>query len=221
MTTLGVTTFPALGTNATVVATDLRSLDRAEGAVRAEIDAIDHACSRFREDSELSALHESARDRWTLVSPVLFEAIEIALGAASATDGAVDPTIGEALRSAGYDRDFRLVAPSTDPVEHRPAPGWSVVRMDADRCAVLLPAGVRIDLGATAKALAVDRACVRAVESAGCGVLVSIGGDIAAFGEPPPGQAIPARPSRSRAAASRRPAPPFGGGCEEASPSTT
>jgi thiamine biosynthesis lipoprotein len=187
MTTLGAMTFPALGTNATVVATDVRSLDTVERAVRGEIDAIDRTCSRFRDDSELADLHERAGDRWTLVSPLLYEAIEIALGAARATDGAVDPTIGEALRDAGYDRDFAQVTSSTHRVEHRPAPGWAVVGLDADRCAVLLPAGVRIDLGATAKALAVDRACVRAVEAAGCGVLVAIGGDIAVFGEPPPG----------------------------------
>ena len=187
MSALAVTSFPALGTLATVVATDLGRLDRAERAVREEIDAIDRACSRFRADSELTDLHDRDGDRWTLVSPRLFEAIAVALDAARATDGAVDPTIGDALRRAGYDRDFRLVVSSDAPVRNRPAPGWAVVGMDADRCAVLLPSGVRLDLGATAKALAVDRACARGVEAAGCGVMVSIGGDIAAYGEPPPG----------------------------------
>ena len=39
--------------------------------------------------------------------------------------------------------------------------------------------------GATAKALAADRIAARAADAAGCGVLVSLGGDVAIAGEPP------------------------------------
>jgi thiamine biosynthesis lipoprotein len=46
---------------------------------------------------------------------------------------------------------------------------------------------VTLDLGATAKALAADRAAARASEVTGCGVLVSLGGDIAMCGEAPSG----------------------------------
>jgi thiamine biosynthesis lipoprotein len=48
-----------------------------------------------------------------------------------------------------------------------------------------VPIGVRLDLGATAKALAADRAAAAAAELAGCGVLVSLGGDIAVAGAGP------------------------------------
>ncbi len=48
--------------------------------------------------------------------------------------------------------------------------------------------GVKLDLGATAKALAADRAAASAHQAAGCGVLVSLGGDIAIAGEPPEGR---------------------------------
>jgi FAD:protein FMN transferase len=44
---------------------------------------------------------------------------------------------------------------------------------------------VAIDLGATAKALAADRAAHAAHEAAGCGVLVSLGGDVAVAGPAP------------------------------------
>ena len=56
----------------------------------------------------------------------------------------------------------------------------------SDARTVRTPRGVELDLGATAKALAADRAAPRrrATES---GVLVSLGGDIAVAGEPPPG----------------------------------
>jgi thiamine biosynthesis lipoprotein len=44
---------------------------------------------------------------------------------------------------------------------------------------------VRLDLGATAKALASDRSADAAAATAGCGVLVSLGGDIAIAGQAP------------------------------------
>ena len=44
----------------------------------------------------------------------------------------------------------------------------------------LAPGGVVLDLGATAKALAADRAArARVAAATGCGVLVNLGGDIA------------------------------------------
>ena len=45
-----------------------------------------------------------------------------------------------------------------------PAAGWQRVRIDRARGTVRIPAGVEIDLGATAKALAADR-CARAVHA--------------------------------------------------------
>jgi thiamine biosynthesis lipoprotein len=44
-----------------------------------------------------------------------------------------------------------------------------------------------LDLGATAKALAADRAAARIHDALGCGVLVSLGGDASAAGPPPTG----------------------------------
>jgi thiamine biosynthesis lipoprotein len=46
---------------------------------------------------------------------------------------------------------------------------------------------VLLDLGATAKALAADRAATRIAEALGCGVLVNLGGDIRVAGPPPEG----------------------------------
>ena len=50
-----------------------------------------------------------------------------------------------------------------------------------------MPAGVGIDLGATAKALAADRAAARIFRVVGAGVLVGVGGDIAVAGNAPEG----------------------------------
>jgi FAD:protein FMN transferase len=52
---------------------------------------------------------------------------------------------------------------------------------------VRIPRGVRLDLGSSAKALAADRAAERISAQLRSGVLVSIGGDVAVGGPPPPG----------------------------------
>jgi thiamine biosynthesis lipoprotein len=61
------------------------------------------------------------------------------------------------------------------------------VSLDQALQTVRLPRGVRLDLGATAKALAADRAAAAAHTVSDCGVLVSLGGDIATAGPAPDG----------------------------------
>jgi thiamine biosynthesis lipoprotein len=181
------TTFVALGTTATVLVTDPAVLEVATAAVTTEIDAVDEACSRFRADSELSRVNAGA-GRPVAVSGTFFSALAVALRAAEATEGLVDPTIGEAIRLLGYDRDFALVERDGPPAmpAHR-VPGWRAIRCDRRRGTVRLPAGVTLDLGATAKAWCADRAAAAAAEAAGAGVLVSLGGDIAVAGPAPDG----------------------------------
>jgi len=186
--TLASRTWDALGTTAQVTVTDLDGLDAAVGMVEAELAAIDVACSRFRDDSELAALNR-ADGRPFQASPLLVEAISVALGAAEATDGDVDPTLGHSISALGWDCDFAVLVSRGEPerFELLPAGGWQSVRLDRERGLVTVPSGVEIDLGATAKALAADRAARAASEAAGCGVLVSLGGDLAVAGEPPQG----------------------------------
>jgi thiamine biosynthesis lipoprotein len=177
----------ALGTTAVVVTAEEGGIEAARRAVVAELEAIDRACSRFRPDSELEAVNE-AGGRPVEVSPLFLEAVDIALRAAAATDGDVDPTVGGAMRVLGYDRDFAAVPHSGRAVAWvARVPGWQLVRLDPSSRTVHVPAGVRLDLGATAKALAADRAAGAAANAAGCGVLVSLGGDIAVAGAAPEG----------------------------------
>ena len=122
------------------------------------------------------------------VSPLLIETVAASLRAARLTDGDVDPTVGEALMALGYDRDYALVAPpSRRRIQIVPVPGWRTIKLDAEAGTIRLARGVRLDLGAAAKALAADRAADAAQRAAGCGVLVSFGGDIAMSGPPPNG----------------------------------
>jgi thiamine biosynthesis lipoprotein len=177
-------TWEALGSSAVVVVDDAAALAGARRAVESELVAIDRACSRFRDDSELSRLH-GADGRPTLVGPLLMQCIAVALEAARQTGGLVDPTIGAAVVAAGYDRDFGDLPVDATARPCVATPGWRSVRLDRERMLVQLPPGARLDLGATAKALAADRAAAAAVAVAPHGVLVGLGGDIATAGRAP------------------------------------
>ena len=182
--------------------------------------ALDLQASRFRPDSELSWLNEAGGGLFML-GDGLAEAVGVALAAARWTGGLTDPTVGAALVSLGYDRDFAAISQGGKPPgghDGEPpgapvaAPGWPLVRLDGPL--LRLPPGIRLDLGATAKGLGSDRA-VRAVMSATGhqgGILVSLGGDIAVAGTPPrdgwpvavaeePDQAVPSQLIRLAAGA--------------------
>lgn len=181
--------FPVWGGTAVVLTALPDRLDAACAAVRAEIEAFDLACSRFRPDSQLSRVNAAA-GRTVPVGALFAETLEVALRAARLTDGAVDPTCGATLVAAGYDRDFdllRATGASLTVVRPAPAPGWRSVEWDPRRRLVRIEPGSMLDFGATAKALAADRAAYAAHLVADCGVLVSLGGDLAVCGPAPEG----------------------------------
>jgi len=185
----------ALGTRVVLRLTDSRALGPARAAVEHELDAIDRACSRFRSDSDIARVNASL-GRAVRVSPLLADALALALRAAALTDGDVDPTVGSALVLAGYDRDWRLLEhsrpadclfrePAPAMIAARPVCGWRSVMVDHATLTVRVPAGFMIDLGATAKAWAADRAAHVAALAGDCGALVGVGGDIAVSGPAP------------------------------------
>jgi len=182
------TDWKALGTTIRLVVTNGAQLAAARAILASDLDALDAACSRFRPDSELVRLEASA-GKPTRVSPLLCAAIDAALRGARFTDGDVDPTVGRAMDSLGYDRDFALVPARGEAlrVTIRHVPHWRQIELDQESSLLTVPVGVRLDLGATAKAWAADRAAERIAAELDCGVLVSLGGDIAVAGEAPAG----------------------------------
>jgi len=181
----GIARLHALGTTVTLALDHCEALADAQATLCDELHAMDRACSRFRTDSEIWSLY--AGDRAVRVSPLLYEAITVALNVAQRTGGAVDPTVGLAVESLGYDRDFADMAAVGPALDAGPvaAPGWWCIEHDASRRTVRVPPGVRLDLGATAKALIADRAAARIASSTRSGVLVSVGGDVAVAGPAP------------------------------------
>lgn len=182
------------GLDASVTVTDPSVLDDARAIVETVLDDVDRACSRFRDDAEVSA-SSIRRGRPTPISPMLATLVDAALDAARASHGAVDPTVGHRLVALGYDRDLESLADPAGPVDparrfersrfaaHRAHAG--MVRRQGDLLTV--PEGVLLDLGATAKAVAADLAADVVAARTGSGVLVELGGDIATRGAHPAG----------------------------------
>jgi thiamine biosynthesis lipoprotein len=176
--------FDAIGVSNTIVVDSEDALEPALGIARDELDALDRACSRFREDSELIAVNRAAGSA-VPVGELLLAVVETALRVAAATNGLVDPTVGPALCALGYDRDFRLVADSgARGFRLVAAHGWRTVQLDRGRSTLRIPRGAQLDLGAVAKAFAADRIAAHIRAATGAGALVSLGGDVSVAGAP-------------------------------------
>jgi len=182
-------TFPAIGTTVHLLLTDpsTSALAKANGLLRDFLDDLDLTCSRFRPDSALSTVNRSGSA--SNVDPLLLAALRVALTAAEETGGLFDPTLGTAMIAIGYDRSFAGV-PRSSRRRVVPVPGreaWREIRIDEPTGTIILPLGVRLDLGATAKAWAADMAAAQLAEHLDCGVLVNLGGDLAIAGPAPAG----------------------------------
>jgi len=173
------TSFALWGGLASVVtqAESRHAHSRAVDAVTTWLDEVDRAASAYRDDSELATVNR-AYGSPTAISAVLRGAILAAITAADLTDGLVDPTIGT-VTLADRSPTIRVGRRST----YRDIS----LRDDESGSWVSLPAGTRLDLGATAKAWAADGAAARAALSCDGGVLVNLLGDIATFGRAPVG----------------------------------
>jgi thiamine biosynthesis lipoprotein len=151
------------------------------GATAEELDAVrrlfahwDCVFSRFRPDSELCRVNRDPA-KVVVLSRLFAHATRVALGAAAATEGLVDPTLGLGIEAAGYDRDFSEL--DGDGPLGTTAPGcWRDLRLSGRLLS--RPPGVALDLNGVVKACAVDAALE---ELSGTG-FVSAGGDVAARG---------------------------------------
>lgn len=164
-----------------MLVTDESQLSPAVDIVSATIREIDETCSAFRPDSEITLLNDSPATVRS-VTPPLLRAIQVALAGAAATGGLADPTVGTVTLPERGPRSA-----TDDPIRvtsSRPA-SWREVIVDPVAGTVTRPAGVRLDLGASAKAWCADLAAGRAAAATGAGVLVNLCGDIAVAGPAP------------------------------------
>lgn len=160
-------------TTVRVVVTDPATLDDACALLHACLASVEESASRFRADSEVCRIARSDADEHH-ISPLLSEIVSSALTAAEISGGRVDPTIGTVIA--------RLDTASTRLSTAR-LTTWRDV--DVQGQTLRVPAHTLLDLGATGKAFAADRAATIISEAVGCGVLVSLGGDLRVAGPDP------------------------------------
>ena len=157
-----------------------RTCRAALDAAEAEIRRVEARLSRFRPDSELSALNRRGR---LAAGPELMRVTELALAARERTGGRFDPTVHDAVAAAGYDRSFELVPAMAEGGPEAPPPGCGgEVRVDRRAGEIVLGPGVRLDLGGIGKGYAADRAASLLARAGPC--LVNAGGDLAVAGRP-------------------------------------
>jgi thiamine biosynthesis lipoprotein len=165
--------FHAMGTEIELLV-DAAGADGALAAAEREFHRLEAILTRFRPESELSRLNEQGSLQ---AGAELLEVVELALAARSRTGGRFDPTVHDAVVSAGYDRSFDQLPQDGTAVIVGSACGGAV-RVDGAR--IELGDGVRLDLGGIGKGYAAARAA-ELLSSAGP-ALVNAGGDIAVDG---------------------------------------
>lgn len=144
---MSVWRFDAIGTR-WEIETDAVLPPAERDAVDEVIERFDAAWSRFRGDSLVSDLRDGGR---TAAPPDAAAMLDAYRELSAATDGAVNPLIGDGLEALGYD-----AAMSLRPGEPRPAPAdwteklrWTASQLELDTAAV-------IDVGALGKGRLVD-----------------------------------------------------------------
>jgi thiamine biosynthesis lipoprotein len=183
----------AFGTDCRVSVVDRderRAAERLADAV-AELERLEQAWSRFRPDSELSAINRAA-GRPVVVSDLTFEVVAMAARARRLTGGRFDATILDALEAAGYDRSFEQIGPVVQPSTGRVATvGRGRLVLDPDRRAVTVAPGHRLDLGGIGKGHAADLVAGHLVLGGALGACVDLGGDVRVVGTAPEGPSWP------------------------------
>ncbi|MBV9820360.1 MAG: FAD:protein FMN transferase [Solirubrobacterales bacterium] len=137
----------------------------AAARARRRMGACHEQFSRFDPTSELSRLNRNPH-RTVAVTPAMARFVEVALAAAEATNGLVDPTLVRGLERAGYDRHLisnslpleraLSLAPPRAPARPRQRADWTSIEVDRRAGAVTRPPGVALDSGGIAKGLVGD-----------------------------------------------------------------
>ncbi len=160
----------------------------AEGFRRAQagIEAYEARFTRFSGESELSQLNRAA-GTWFHSSADLFDVVRQARDYVDQTGGLFNPAILDALENAGYDRsmdEIRARGAGTARLETPPPiPDFRTVQLDPAARRILLPRGMRLDLGGITKGWIVERATLALAESCRA-CAVNAGGDLFTIGLP-------------------------------------
>ena len=153
-------------------------------AAFAWFERVEECCSRFEPRSELMQLVGQVGVA-VPASAILYEAVQFALAVAAESGGAFDPTVGYAMESRGFNREYRSGEVIRTDIEPEEAISYLDVHLDPEEKTITLLRPLILDLGAVAKGLAVDLAAreLRAFEN----FAINAGGDLYLGGSNPNG----------------------------------
>jgi FAD:protein FMN transferase len=118
---------------------------------------IEECCTRFESQSEVMQLAAHVGVA-VPVSSIVYEAVQFALAVAEESGGAFDPTVGLAMETRGFNREYRTGRTVRTALEPDGSVSYRDVRLDPDRKTITLLRPLILDLGAVAKGLAIDMA---------------------------------------------------------------
>ncbi len=178
---------PHMGTWFRVVlyAPDSARAGVAARAAFARIEGLDWRLSDYLPESELNRLSASAGSgRSISLSADLHAVLSRSQEISALTGGAFDVTVGPLTRLWRWARRRGQLPPADEVAGAMKAVGYAKLRLK-DSSAVLLQAGMRLDLGGIAKGYAAGEALRVLVQHGVVHALVDAGGDIAASEAPP------------------------------------
>lgn len=157
-------------------------------AIEAALDEAIRLFSLWQPDSALSRFNRAAPGWHDMPLPAL-DLLAEALLLAGASEGALDPTLGELADLWGFGPTPRDRPPTADEIAaaHGRA-GWTRLRLDREGGRAFQPGGLALDLGGIAKGWAADRVS-EGLRAAGAPVhMIEIGGEIVTRGLKPDGR---------------------------------
>ncbi len=176
--------FRAMASGVQVIVVD--GPTRAADIARRVLDELEHAWSRFIDDSDISRINHASGQPVTVQRSTL-RLVATMVSAWRMSEGRYDPTVLRSLLTAGYVASIDDPSACTTLPDAGPGSGGTAneIMIDADNQQIRVPAGMTIDAGGVGKGLAADLLASELLFSGAAGALVNVGGDMAAVGTTP------------------------------------
>jgi thiamine biosynthesis lipoprotein len=168
----------------TVVSNSQDSAEKAIDSAFSEIEKLEKLTNFFSSESEVSLINKNAGISGVKVSPDILDILEKALLVSEKTRGAFDVTIGPVMTLYDF---YKKIRPEQGAIKKNlPLVNYRELIIDKNKSTVFLrKKGMLIDLGGIAKGYAADKAVETLKRNGIHSGLVSVAGDIKAFGLKP------------------------------------
>ncbi len=171
----------------TVVSNSKDSAEKAIDTAFSEIEKLEKLFNFFSPDSEISLINKNAGISEVKVSPDTLDILDKAIYVSENTEGAFDATIGPVITLYDF---YKKVKPEDSAIKKNLSlVNYKHLTIDRNKSTAFLKIkSMRIDLGGISKGYAADKAVETLKKNGIHSGLVSVAGDIKAFGLKPDGK---------------------------------